>query len=102
MLEAASVIQWCLYYPAVLDLEEVDSHRRRAGGPAPSLAAYRQGDLVAALAAYHQHAARFLHRNACIRPRCAVFRPGVRAQVLLAAIGAPQSASLRWPGLCDG
>jgi tetratricopeptide (TPR) repeat protein len=48
VLEATNVIQWCLYYPGVLDVKEL--------GYAPetnsSTAAYNQGDLLAALAAY--------------------------------------------------
>lgn len=47
LLDAINVIQWCLYYPAVLDPSEVqtkdDLHK--------SLAAYRAGDLLGALAA---------------------------------------------------
>lgn len=52
LLNAVNIIQWCLYYPGVLDVDELGLP---AGGPpelADSLAAYRQGDLLRALAAY--------------------------------------------------
>ena len=52
MLEAANLIQWCLYYPAVLDLQELSFTDAEREALAPSRAAYQQGDLVAALAAY--------------------------------------------------
>lgn len=48
MLEAINVIQWCLYYPGVLDLKEL-GYSRNADR---SIAAYNEGDLLAALAAY--------------------------------------------------
>jgi tetratricopeptide (TPR) repeat protein len=51
VLDAINVIQWCLYYPGVLDLKEL-GYSRRANS---SIAAYNEGDLLAALAAYgHQ------------------------------------------------
>ena len=48
VLEAINVIQWCLYYPGVLDLKEL-GYSRHAN---PSVSAYNEGDLLAALAAY--------------------------------------------------
>src|SRR5438067_1927353 len=48
MLEAINVIQWCLYYPGVLDLKEL-GYARNADR---SIAAYNEGDLLAALEAY--------------------------------------------------
>ena len=48
VLEAINSVQWCLYYPGVLDLKELGySHDSNA-----SFAAYNAGDLLAALAAY--------------------------------------------------
>jgi tetratricopeptide (TPR) repeat protein len=50
MLEAANIIQWCLYYPGVVDADELpftDGEKQSLG---ESLAAYRAGDLVQALA----------------------------------------------------
>jgi len=51
-LEAVSVIQWCLYYPAVLDIEELSLNAEEQNALSASLVAYRQGDVLAALAAY--------------------------------------------------
>jgi tetratricopeptide (TPR) repeat protein len=48
VIEAINVIQWCLYYPGVLDLRELGYAASGSG----SMAAYNQGDLLAALAAY--------------------------------------------------
>ncbi len=48
MLEATNVIQWCLYYPGVLDLKELGFSRNANR----SVSAYNDGDLLAALAAY--------------------------------------------------
>jgi tetratricopeptide (TPR) repeat protein len=51
VIEAINVIQWCLYYPGVLDLNELGfSAARRASNA--SLAAYTQGDLLVALKNY--------------------------------------------------
>jgi tetratricopeptide (TPR) repeat protein len=51
VIEAINVIQWCLYYPGVLDLNELGfSAARRASNA--SLAAYTEGDLLAALKTY--------------------------------------------------
>jgi hypothetical protein len=47
---ANNVLQWCFYYPGVLDLEDLPltpGEQQRLGD---SLAAYRQGDLLGALA----------------------------------------------------
>jgi len=44
VIEAVNLLQWALYYPAVLDPDELGS----TGEPA-SLAAYREGDLLRAL-----------------------------------------------------
>lgn len=49
---ANNLLQWCFYYPAVLDLHDLpltDSERRLLN---PSLEAYRAGDLTTALAEY--------------------------------------------------
>ncbi|HEY2951104.1 MAG TPA: TonB-dependent receptor, partial [Verrucomicrobiae bacterium] len=52
MIDAVNIIQWSLYYPAVLDPDELnlDAGVKQAVGD--SLSAYRSGDLLAALAAY--------------------------------------------------
>ena len=52
MIEASNIIQWCLYYPAVLDPDELDLNRSERQLLSLSLEAYRLGDLPAAVAAY--------------------------------------------------
>src|SRR5207249_2021756 len=51
-LEPINIIQWCLYYPAVLDTEELRLSVEERGALSQSLAAYERGDLVAAFGAY--------------------------------------------------
>ena len=51
-LFALNAIQWCLYYPAVLDTEELSLDAETAGLLQESLSAYRSGDLAGALAKY--------------------------------------------------
>jgi len=52
VINTASTIQWCLYYPAVLDLDELQLTNDEKRTLAESLAAYRSGDLLQALAKY--------------------------------------------------
>ncbi|MBK7999452.1 MAG: TonB-dependent receptor [Verrucomicrobia bacterium] len=49
---AINVLQWCLYYPAVLDVEEIPLSDEENDAIRESLQAYRDGDLVAALERY--------------------------------------------------
>jgi len=51
-VEAATAIQWCLYYPAVLAVPELGLPVSAREALAESLAAYETGDLRAALARY--------------------------------------------------
>ena len=51
-IEAINIIQWCLYYPGVLDVDELRLDAAVSTALQNSLAAYRAGDLLAALAAY--------------------------------------------------
>ena len=51
LLDAMNVIQWCLYYPAVLDADEISFTAAEQETLRESLAAYRAGDLLAALTA---------------------------------------------------
>lgn len=55
VIEAVNIIQWCLYYPGIIDVDELKlpAFRRKALGA--SLAAYRLGDLLAALKEYPNH-----------------------------------------------
>ena len=50
VIEANNLLQWALYYPAVLDPDELDLGGQKAIGR--SLAAYREGDLLGALESY--------------------------------------------------
>jgi tetratricopeptide (TPR) repeat protein len=47
-----NLLQWCLYYPGVLDLEELELNAEAREALSASLAAYGEGDLPRALAAY--------------------------------------------------
>src|SRR5712692_3486469 len=51
-LPAVNVIQWCLYYPGVVDLDELNLSTEEKQALRDSLAAYRSGDLLAAVAHY--------------------------------------------------
>ena len=50
LVNAINIIQWVLYYPAVLDPDELNFSDAEKQLLAPSLAAYRAGDVLAALA----------------------------------------------------
>jgi tetratricopeptide (TPR) repeat protein len=52
LLNAVNIIQWCLYYPGVLNVDELGLAAGGQTGLADSVAAYRQGDLLKALAAW--------------------------------------------------
>ncbi len=52
VLNAINIIQWSLYYPAVLDPDELGLSAAEKSAQADSLAAYRAGDLLAALKQY--------------------------------------------------
>jgi len=52
VLRAVSTIQWLLYYPGVLDVHELELGAAEQQALADSLAAYRRGDLLGALAKY--------------------------------------------------
>lgn len=52
VLEAINIIQWALYYPAVLDPDEAGLSADEQQALSDSLSAYRSGDLLAALSRY--------------------------------------------------
>src|SRR6266540_3027419 len=52
MREATDLIQWCFYYPAVVDSKELEFSREQQANLADSFEAYRSGDLYAALEKY--------------------------------------------------
>ena len=49
---ANNLLQWCFYYPAVIDPDELELTAAEQTELADSLAAYRSGDLLAALAKF--------------------------------------------------
>ncbi len=49
VIEANNLLRWALYYPAVLDPSDLEMTGAETAAVAPSLAAYRRGDLLAAL-----------------------------------------------------
>ncbi|MCI0747684.1 MAG: TonB-dependent receptor [Verrucomicrobia subdivision 3 bacterium] len=55
MLAGVNVIQWILYYPAVLNLEELPLPESASAVLGASLEAYRRGDLLAARAQYPEN-----------------------------------------------
>ncbi len=52
LIDAVSIIQWTLYYPAILDPDELELSAGIKEALGPSLDAYRSGDLLQALAKY--------------------------------------------------
>ena len=52
VLKGTNVVQWYMYYPGVLDPDELGLTAAEAQALAPSLEAYRAGDLLAALTNY--------------------------------------------------
>ncbi len=56
---ANNLLQWCFYYPAVLDLEELPLTPDEQNILGDSLDAYRAGDLLAALEKLSGTTARF-------------------------------------------
>ncbi|MFO1500443.1 MAG: FecR domain-containing protein [Verrucomicrobiota bacterium] len=51
-LEFRPEMQWTLYYPAILNLEDLDAHLLQDESLSSSLQSYREGDLLQALAKY--------------------------------------------------
>src|SRR5262249_35219130 len=52
VIDATAIVQWCLYYPGVLDLSELELSSAETSALGASLAEYRRGDLLRALSAY--------------------------------------------------
>lgn len=50
-IDAKNTIQWCLYYPGVIDLNDLGPAKQADGRLAAAVAAYRTGDLLGALMA---------------------------------------------------
>ena len=56
LINAAAIIQWALYYPAVLNPEELHLDATESAALKDVLEKYRSGDLLAALAAWPENA----------------------------------------------
>ena len=54
VVDALQTIQWCLYYPAVISPDELGMTEAEQASHSASLALYRRGDVVAAVAALLQ------------------------------------------------
>jgi len=52
LIDAVNIIQWTLYYPAILDADELELSADIKEALGPSLEAYASGDLLQALAKY--------------------------------------------------
>ena len=52
VIEATNIIQWCLYYPGVLDPRDLGVSKGESDRVTDSLAAYNAGDLLGALEKY--------------------------------------------------
>jgi len=57
MVEAINIMQWCLYYPGVLDAGELELSADEQRTLGPSLSAYASGDLLQAAALYPTNSA---------------------------------------------
>ncbi len=93
-LEMSSVIQWCLYYPAVLDPGELPFEPEESQRLADSLAAYVQGDLPHALQAYRAAPAPSEAERVYAAALWLALAEVPRAKALLAGVKAPGAASL--------
>ena len=83
VINAINIIQWCLYYPGVLDVDELNLSADEQGILADSLAAYRSGDLPQALSLYPEN-----------RPPASDAEKIYRAAVLLAVGGVPETEAI--------
>ncbi len=70
LLNAVNIIQWTLYYPGVLDADELDLNAETKEALASSLSSYRSGDLLQALSQYPSAGHRRRNPNGFTGPRC--------------------------------
>jgi len=82
-----NIIQWALYYPGILDLDELSLPPEAQTALSKSLAGYRKGDLLAALTAYPRD------RQPASREE------GIYRAALLLAVGEVESAEKLLKGL---
>lgn len=98
VIDAVNIIQWCLYYPGIIDLADLHLGPAERAALGPSLAAYESGDLLQALARYPWprspgSAGERTYRAALVLSVGQV----EKAEALLAAVprGAPGATALR-------
>ncbi len=95
MLDATSVIQWCLYYPAVLDPAELSFTAAEKQQLGESLAAYAQGDLPRAFQIYRASAAPSEVERTYAAALWLAFAEAPRSQKLLDGLQTPAANALR-------
>ena len=98
LLNAINVIQWVLYYPAVLDVDELTLSDADKRTYATSLDAYRQGDLLAALDGFPADRTPAAEADRALRAALLLSVGRVdQAEADLAALpsGSPQANALR-------
>jgi Tfp pilus assembly protein PilF len=95
MLDATSVIQWCLYYPAVLDPAELSFTAAEKQQFGESLAAYAQGDLRRAFQIYHASAAPSEVERTYAAALWLAFAEVPQSQKLLDGLQTPAANALR-------
>jgi len=52
VINAVNIIQWCLYYPAVVDVDEISFSQNEINTFAASIESYRKGNILEALSRY--------------------------------------------------
>ncbi len=52
VINAVNIIQWCLYYPAVIDVDEISFSQKEMSAFTASIESYRKGNILEALARY--------------------------------------------------
>jgi tetratricopeptide (TPR) repeat protein len=96
VIAALNVIQWCLYYPAVLDVDELGLSEAERSALRESLAAWRSGDLVKALQSYPQNRQPVSERERVYRAALLLVVGEIaQAESLLPSVDTPFSNALR-------
>jgi len=96
LIDAVNIIQWTLYYPAVLDTDELELSADTKNVLGASLNAYRSGDLLQALANYPANRVPALESERVYRAALllAVGEVDEAQQLLQAASHEPRAAAL--------
>ena len=93
-IETTRVIQWCLYYPAVLDAAELNFTDEEKQRLAESLTAYAQGDLARARQTLRAAAVPSEAERTYAVALWLAFADVPRAETLLTGIDSPQATAL--------